>query len=151
MLPKLWCYEDMIAELGQLALLFALVIAGWQALLPWLAGGEITGEGGRSRIVSCGNFRDDRAPGSALPYRLTRTLVYSQLAFISLSFLILTFCFVSDDFSVAYVANNSDISLPLFFAEFIKTRLSSKKFQPSSLTQQVVNSGRLYQIFMYGQ
>ncbi len=46
---------------------------------------------------------------------LARPLAYAQLLFISLSYLALTYSFIVHDFSVAYVAQNSNTSLPLVY------------------------------------
>lgn len=76
----------MVPEIGQLALLFALVVAAWQVVLPVLVG---------------------------LQGRWAASLATLQFLLVAVSFFILTYCFISNDFSVAYVANNSNSSLPL--------------------------------------
>ena len=45
--------------------------------------------------------------------RLGNAAVFGQLAFVSLSFLLLTISFIVNDFSVLYVATNSNSALPL--------------------------------------
>ena len=46
---------------------------------------------------------------------LARPMAFGQFAFITLSFLCLVNAFVTNDFSVAYVANNSNTLLPLHY------------------------------------
>ncbi|MFW6093579.1 MAG: heme lyase CcmF/NrfE family subunit [Pseudomonadota bacterium] len=83
----------MIPELGQvtLAVAFALAVA--------IAGFGLTGAAlGRSRWIE--------ALGS---------LATGQLVFVALAFAALVHAFVTDDFSVAYVANNSNSLLPWYY------------------------------------
>ncbi len=83
----------MIPELGQLALALSLCLAG---AIAWfgLAGAAT----GRERWVG--------ALGS---------MVTGQLVFVGLAFAALVQGFVTDDFSVAYVANNSNSLLPWYY------------------------------------
>ena len=83
----------MIAELGQLALIAALIAALVQA-----AGGLVGG-----------------ARGSEALGRSARRAGYAQLALVGAAFAALTACFVRDDFSVLYVAANSNGELPLVY------------------------------------
>jgi cytochrome c-type biogenesis protein CcmF len=46
---------------------------------------------------------------------LTKPAVYSQCFFLSLAFITLTYCFMQNDFTVAYVAENSYSALPLIY------------------------------------
>ncbi|AMO57536.1 cytochrome C biogenesis protein CcmF [Endozoicomonas montiporae] len=78
-------------ELGLLALILAFCMALLQGIIP--LAGSFTGQ---IRWMNMG-----------------RTLVFGQFAFVLLSFMCLVYAFVSDDFSVAYVANNSNTLLPL--------------------------------------
>jgi len=80
----------MSPELGHGALIVALFIAVAQAVVPML--GSFTGH--RSWM------------------RLGHSLALGQFAFLALSFACLAQAFLQDDFSVAYVANNSNSLLP---------------------------------------
>ncbi|MGA9341499.1 MAG: heme lyase CcmF/NrfE family subunit [Rhodanobacteraceae bacterium] len=83
----------MIPELGQFALILALLIAAAQCVLP------ITGAwlGDRTLMATA------------------RPAVAGQAVFIALAFGILTYAFVTQDFSVAYVAENSNSLLPWYY------------------------------------
>ncbi|OGO92567.1 MAG: c-type cytochrome biogenesis protein CcmF [Coxiella sp. RIFCSPHIGHO2_12_FULL_44_14] len=83
----------MIPELGHYALIVALSLSISQAVLPWWG------------IV--------RSQERYL--RLAQYTAIAQLLFVGLSFLLLVYAFVSNDFSVAYVANNSNTRLPLIY------------------------------------
>jgi cytochrome c-type biogenesis protein CcmF len=83
----------MIPELGQFALILALLLACAQCVLP---------------IV--GAFRGNRAL-----IAVARPAVAGQAVFIALAFGILTYAFVTQDFSVAYVAQNSNLALPWYY------------------------------------
>jgi len=83
----------MIPELGQFALILALLIAAVQCALP------IYGA----------------ARGSAALIALARPAVAGQAVFVALAFGILTYAFVTQDFSVAYVAQNSNLALPWYY------------------------------------
>jgi cytochrome c-type biogenesis protein CcmF len=83
-----------IAELGTLSLILALGFALLQATVPLLGSARVCW----AQAVSC-----------------AKPLVIGQTLFITLAYLILTFAFVSDDFSVAYVANHSSLELPWWY------------------------------------
>ena len=81
----------MIPELGHLALILALCLALVQGSLPLI-----------------GAWRGDR-----LWMSLAVPAAWGQFAFLLFSFGCLTWAFMSDDFSVAYVAHNSNSALPM--------------------------------------
>ena len=83
----------MIPELGNFALIIALCIAFAQGVVP-LAG---AGLGVQRWIVF------------AVPAAL------AQLLFVAISYACLTWAFLSNDFSVLYVAKNSNSLLPLIY------------------------------------
>lgn len=83
----------MIPELGHLALILALCMAAVQATLPMI-----------------GAWRGDRQWMS-----LAQPAAWGQFAFLTFSFGCLTWAFMSDDFSVAYVASNSNSALPWYY------------------------------------
>ena len=83
----------MIPELGHLALILALCLAVVQATLPMV-----------------GAWR-----GDAQWMGLARPAAWGQFAFLLFSFLCLTQAFLVDDFSVAYVASNSNSALPWYY------------------------------------
>jgi len=83
----------MIPEIGQFALIVALCVGLVQALVP-LAGSSL----GIQRWVAV-----------AVPAAL------AQLLFVGISYACLTFAFLSHDFSVLYVAKNSNTELPLIY------------------------------------
>jgi cytochrome c-type biogenesis protein CcmF len=85
--------EGMFPELGQIALLLALLVAAMQAVLPLV--------GAQRRI----------APWMAI----ARPAAYAQLALVAGAFAILTHAFVTQDFSVQYVAENSNSLLPWYY------------------------------------
>jgi cytochrome c-type biogenesis protein CcmF len=80
----------MIPEIGHFALILALALAICQGVLPLI-----------------GAHRNDAAMMS-----VGRTAVYGQFLFVAISFGCLIWAFSSDDFSVLYVANHSQLSLP---------------------------------------
>jgi cytochrome c-type biogenesis protein CcmF len=80
----------MVPELGHFALLLALVLALVQATVP------LTGS----------------YTGNRTWMALARPLAWGQLTFIGIAFLCLLLAFVTDDFSVAYVATNSNSLMP---------------------------------------
>ena len=83
----------MIPELGHLAMILALCLALVQASLPLI-----------------GAWRGDRQwMGLAQP------AAWGQFAFLLFAFACLTYAFMVDDFSVAYVAHNSNSALPWFY------------------------------------
>ena len=83
----------MLPELGQVALLLALLVALLQAALP-LAGAQ---------------------RGIAPWMRVARPAAYAQLALVVFAFAVLTHGFVTADFSLRYVAENSNSLLPLVY------------------------------------
>lgn len=83
----------MIPELGHLALILALCMAAVQATLPMI-----------------GAWRGDRQWMS-----LAQPAAWGQFAFLAFSFGCLTWAFMSDDLSVAYVASNSNSALPWYY------------------------------------
>jgi cytochrome c-type biogenesis protein CcmF len=83
----------MIPELGQFALSIALVLALIQATLPLV--GTYTGN---ARLIS-----------------LARPVTAGQFVFVLIAFALLTTAFMQNDFSVAYVATNSNSLLPAQF------------------------------------
>lgn len=83
----------MIPELGHLAMILALCFALVQATLPLL-----------------GAWRGDR-----LWMGLAQPAAWGQFAFLAFAFGCLTYSFMVDDFSVGYVANNSNSALPWYY------------------------------------
>ena len=81
----------MLPELGQFALVLATLLAATQALLPlfgaWRGNGALIG--------------------------VARPAAYGQFVFTATAFALLTAAFVQQDFSVAYVAQNSNLLLPV--------------------------------------
>ena len=83
----------MIPELGQFALIIALCLAIAQAVLPmWGA------QTNNLNLMTVG-----------------RTAASGQFLFLLISFLCLAYSFVVNDFSVLYVANNSNTLLPIYY------------------------------------
>jgi len=78
-------------ELGQFALALALMLALAQSVLPLVGA----------------------ARGHRAWMNLARPAAQGQLVFVAFAFGCLTYAFVTNDFSVAYVANNSNSALPL--------------------------------------
>lgn len=83
----------MLPELGQIALILALLVAVLQALLP-LAGAQ---------------------RGKASWMAVARPAAFAQLFLVLAAFVVLTIAFVTRDFSVKYVAQNSNSLLPLVY------------------------------------
>ncbi len=83
----------MLPELGQIALILALLVAALQALLP-LAGAH---------------------RNKAAWMEVARPAAYAQLWLVVLAFIALTVAFVQQDFSVKYVADNSNSLLPMVY------------------------------------
>ncbi|MEM9384652.1 MAG: heme lyase CcmF/NrfE family subunit [Pseudomonadota bacterium] len=81
----------MIPELGHFALVLALALALVQALLG-LAGGQ----SGRPEWIAA-----------------VRPAAFGQFTFVALAFAALTWSFVQNDFTVQYVASNSNTALPV--------------------------------------
>ncbi len=80
----------MMPELGQVFLILALLLAAVQAFVP-LIGAQLN--------------------DPAL-MRVARPAVYGQFVFLAAAYTILTLGFVNQDFSIAYVAQNSNLQLP---------------------------------------
>ncbi|MCC7254468.1 MAG: cytochrome c biogenesis protein CcsA, partial [Dokdonella sp.] len=83
----------MLPELGQFALILALILAALQCALPII---------GAQR-------------GNAALIAVARPAAAGQAVFVVLAFGILTYAFMRGDFSVAYVAQNSNSLLPWFY------------------------------------
>ena len=83
----------MIAELGHIALIIALCMAFIQMTLPMV-----------------GSFSGQRS-WMGLGYSLS----LGQFLFMAIAFACLTTAFLNDDFSVKYVAQNSNIDLPYYY------------------------------------
>ena len=83
----------MLPELGQFALILALLLAAVQCALPLF-----------------GAWR-----GNAALVAIARPAVAGQAVFVVLAFGVLTYAFVTQDFSVAYVAQNSNLALPWYY------------------------------------
>src|SRR5574337_430920 len=83
----------MLPELGQFALVLALLLATVQCALPIY-----------------GAWRNNDAL-----IGIARPAAAGQFVFVVLAFAILTWAFVTQDFSVAYVAQNSNLSLPWYY------------------------------------
>jgi cytochrome c-type biogenesis protein CcmF len=83
----------MLPELGQFALILALLLAAVQCTLPLYGAWR-----GNTTLVS-----------------IARPAVAGQAVFVVLAFGILTWAFLTQDFSVAYVAQNSNLSLPWYY------------------------------------
>ena len=81
----------MLPELGNFALILALLLAIAQAVFPLI-----------------GAWR-----GNAAMMAVARPAAYGQFVFLAISFAILTTAFLQQDFSVAYVAQNSNSLLPV--------------------------------------
>ncbi len=83
----------MIPELGNLGLVLALLLSAVTAIAGFFG-------------AQAGQIRWMRTAGSA---------VFGQLVFVALAFGILVRAFVTDDFTVAYVAQNSNSLLPWYY------------------------------------
>ena len=83
----------MIPELGNVALLLSLLLAVALSVMPLI-----------------GAHR-----GNATWMNLARPLAYGHLLLIAIAYAALTWAFVDHDLSVAYVANNSHIDLPMIY------------------------------------
>ncbi|HBZ95752.1 MAG TPA: heme lyase NrfEFG subunit NrfE [Pseudomonas sp.] len=82
-----------IPELGQLAMILAICFAAVQATVPLL-----------------GAWR-----GDSLWMSLARPAAWGQFTFLVFAFACLTHAFMTDNFSVAYVASNSNSALPWYY------------------------------------
>ena len=83
----------MLPELGQITLILALLVSIVQATLP-LAGAH-------------------RGKGAWMA--VARPAAYAQLVLVLMAFVILTIAFVVQDFSLRYVAENSNTLLPMMY------------------------------------
>ena len=83
----------MLPELGQLALILALLLSAVQFVLP-LIGAHI---------------------GNQALIRVARPAAAGQFVFVAMAFGVLTYAFLNQDFSVAYVAQNSNLVLPWYY------------------------------------
>ncbi|ANB01553.1 heme lyase CcmF/NrfE family subunit [Ectothiorhodospira sp. BSL-9] len=83
----------MIAEIGQLALILALLMAAVQGIIPLI-----------------GAHR-----GTPAWMATAHTAVGGQFLFLVIAYIALTYAFITHDFSVAYVANHSNSELPLMY------------------------------------
>ncbi|KGI77548.1 heme lyase CcmF/NrfE family subunit [Oleiagrimonas soli] len=83
----------MLPELGQFALVLALLLATLQGVLPLL-----------------GAWR-----GSPAMMAVARPAAIGQALFVALAFGLLAYAFLHFDFSVAYVADNSNLALPWYY------------------------------------
>jgi len=83
----------MIPEIGQFALILALSLAICQGVIPLI-----------------GAYRNDVAMMS-----VAKTAATGQFVFVAVAFGCLTWSFLTSDFSVLYVANHSQLSLPTIY------------------------------------
>jgi len=83
----------MVPELGHFALILALALALCQGIIPMI-----------------GAHRNDAAMMA-----VGRSAATGQFLLVAFSFACLTWAFLNDDFSVAYVANHSQLQLPDFY------------------------------------
>jgi cytochrome c-type biogenesis protein CcmF len=83
----------MIPEIGHLALILALSVALVQTVLPLV--------GAHRKIPNW--------------MAVARPAAFGQLVFLSVAYGCLTYAFINNDFSVLYVASNSNSSLPLIY------------------------------------
>ncbi|WEN14089.1 heme lyase CcmF/NrfE family subunit [Rhodanobacter sp. AS-Z3] len=83
----------MTPELGQLALILALLLALAQSILPLI-----------------GAWRGNRALMA-----VARPAAAGQAVFVAMAFVILAWAFLRFDFSVQYVADNSNLALPWYY------------------------------------
>jgi cytochrome c-type biogenesis protein CcmF len=83
----------MLPELGQFALILALLLALTQCVLPLIGAWK----------------------NSSALIAVARPAVAGQFVFVALAFGVLTYAFVTQDFSVAYVAQNSNLALPWYY------------------------------------
>src|SRR5690554_1338147 len=84
---------SMVPEYGQLALIISLFVAGLQFIVP------AVGLRLKSEWIMA----------------YARPLAIAQATFLIISLIILGYGFVHDDFSISYIANNSNTQLPYFF------------------------------------
>ncbi len=83
----------MSGELGQLVLILATLLAIIQTIFPVVGAWR-----GNTAYMQIGN-----------------SAAYGQFVFVAIAFGILTWAFISQDFSIAYVAHNSNLELPMLY------------------------------------
>jgi len=83
----------MIPEIGHFTLILALCMAVFQAVLPLLGAAK-----NNLNLMS-----------------VAKTAAIGQFFFMTVSFAVLVYSFIVNDFSVSYVANNSNTNLPLLY------------------------------------
>ena len=83
----------MIPEIGQYALILALVMSGFLAVVPMYGASS----------------------GNQFWMGFAKPLAKSLFLFLSISIICLGYSFVVDDFSVKYIATNSNTALPVFY------------------------------------
>lgn len=83
----------MIPEIGHFAMILALSVAIVQGIFPLVGS-----------LINKGNWVSIAKPAS-----------FAQMFFLSISFACLLYAFLTDDFSVKYVANNSHSEMPTIF------------------------------------
>ncbi len=83
----------MIPEIGQFALILALSLALCQGIIPLIGAHR-----GDERMMA-----------------VARTAANGQFVFVAIAFAALVWAFLQSDFSVAYVANNSQLDLPTLY------------------------------------
>ncbi|SES62440.1 heme lyase CcmF/NrfE family subunit [Thalassotalea agarivorans] len=83
----------MLPELGHFALIIALAFAICLSFIPMI-----------------GVYSNNRAL-----YNFARPLTFGMFAFTAISFVILTYSFTIDDFSIRYIASHSNTQLPIYF------------------------------------
>ena len=83
----------MIPEIGHFALILALSLALCQGIFPFIGAHR-----GDSAMMAIG-----------------KTAANGQFVFVAFAFAALTYAFLQSDFSVAYVANNSQLALPTMY------------------------------------
>src|ERR1700704_2438019 len=83
----------MIPEIGQIALIIALMLAVTQATLPLIGAAR-----GNSQLIA-----------------LARPTAQAQFIFVAIAFCCLAYSFINNDFSVLNVATNSNSQLPLHY------------------------------------
>lgn len=117
----------MLPELGYFSLILALALAILQFLFPLyglsLANRFSGNPQSKNNVISSDSYKSSdniksevkSETKSEVYLKITRPLALGQAFFIVFSFLILIYAFVNNDFSVAYVAQHSNTSLPLIY------------------------------------
>ena len=83
----------MIPEIGHFALIIALCLALVQTIVPIL--------GAQTHTVQW--------------MAVAKPAAHGQFLFVAISYICLTYSFLNSDFSVLYVANNSNTALPTYY------------------------------------